>query len=320
MDILIGVGIFVLTLALIEGGYYALRRIRDPEKRAVLRRLRGLPSTDANEIIDIMRKSMLSEVPWLNRMLLSFRWTDKLNRLLEQADTQYTLGVFVLLSVVIASAGYLIGAWLTSNQLISILSAFILVMMPFFYIYSKKKRRMEKFQRQLPDALDLIARALKAGHAFTGGLRMVAEELGDPIGTEFEKTLNEINFGVSVPEALKSLPNRVDCPDLKFFITSVIIQRETGGNLAEILGKIAYLIRERFKLQNRVQVLAAEGKLSAIILIAIPFVIAFALTLLNPEYIKTLVIDPIGKILVTFAFLMMIIGIFVMKKMIQIKV
>ena len=320
MDILIGVGIFVLTLALIEGGYYALRRIRDPEKRAVLRRLRGLPSTDANEIIDIMRKSMLSEVPWLNRMLLSFRWTDKLNRLLEQADTQYTLGVFVLLSVVIASAGYLIGAWLTSNQLISILSAFILVMMPFFYIYSKKKRRMEKFQRQLPDALDLIARALKAGHAFTGGLRMVAEELGDPIGTEFEKTLNEINFGVSVPEALKSLPNRVDCPDLKFFITSVLIQRETGGNLAEILGKIAYLIRERFKLQNRVQVLAAEGKLSAIILIAIPFVIAFALTLLNPEYIKTLVIDPIGKILVTFAFLMMIIGIFVMKKMIQIKV
>ena len=320
MDILIGVGIFVLTLALIEGGYYALRRIRDPEKRAVLRRLRGLPSTDANEIIDIMRRSMLSEVPWLNRMLLSFRWTDKLNRLLEQADTQYTLGVFVLLSVVIASAGYLIGAWLTSNQLISILSAFILVMMPFFYIYSKKKRRMEKFQRQLPDALDLIARALKAGHAFTGGLRMVAEELGDPIGTEFEKTLNEINFGVGVPEALKSLPNRVDCPDLKFFITSVIIQRETGGNLAEILGKIAYLIRERFKLQNRVQVLAAEGKLSAIILIAIPFVIAFALALLNPEYIKTLVIDPIGKILVTFAFLMMIIGIFVMKKMIQIKV
>jgi tight adherence protein B len=320
MDILIGVGIFVLTLALIEGGYYALRRIRDPEKRAVLRRLRGLPSTDANEIIDIMRKSMLSEVPWLNRMLLSFRWTDKLNRLLEQADTQYTLGVFVLLSVVIASAGYLIGAWLTSNQLISIFSALILGMTPFFYIYSKKKRRMEKFQRQLPDALDLIARALKAGHAFTGGLRMVAEELGDPIGTEFEKTLNEINFGVGVPEALKSLPNRVDCPDLKFFITSVLIQRETGGNLAEILGKIAYLIRERFKLQNRVQVLAAEGKLSAIILIAIPFVIAFALALLNPEYIRTLVIDPIGKILVTFAFLMMIIGIFVMKKMIQIKV
>jgi tight adherence protein B len=192
--------------------------------------------------------------------------------------------------------------------------------MPFLYIYFKKKRRMEKFQRQLPDALDLVARALKAGHAFTGGLRMVAEELGDPIGTEFEKTLNEINFGVGIAEALKNIPNRVDCPDLKFFITSVIIQRETGGNLAEILTKITYLIRERFKLQNRVQVLAAEGKLSAIILIAIPFVIALALSVLNPGYIKTLFIDPIGKILVAFALIMMIIGIFVMKRMIQIKV
>ena len=179
---------------------------------------------------------------------------------------------------------------------------------------------MEKFQRQLPDALDLVARALKAGHAFTGGLRMVAEELGDPIGTEFEKTLNEINFGVGVPEALKNLSNRVDCPDLKFFITSVIIQRETGGNLAEILTKITSLIRERFKLQNRVQVLASEGKLSAIILIAIPFVIALALSVLNPVYIKTLFTDPIGKILVAFALIMMIIGIFVMKRMIQIKV
>jgi tight adherence protein B len=192
--------------------------------------------------------------------------------------------------------------------------------LPFLYISYKRKKRIQKFERQLPDAMELIARALKAGHDFASGLKMVAEEFGDPIGTEFDKTVNEINFGVGVAEALKNLPKRIDCPDFKFFIISVILQRESGGNLAEILGKIAYLIRERFKLQNRVQVLAAEGKLSAIILIAIPFVIAFALTLLNPEYIKTLVIDPIGKILVTFAFLMMIIGIFVMKKMIQIKV
>jgi tight adherence protein B len=321
MNVLIAIGIFVLTLILIEGGYFALRRIQNPEKKEVLRRLRGLPSTRyENEIIDIMRKSMLSEVPWLNRVLLGFRWTDKLNRLLEQADTESTLGVFVLLSVLLASAGFLMGLWFTSRALPSIAAAILLGVIPFFYIYFKKKRRMEKFQRQLPDALDLIARALKAGHAFTGGLRMVAEELGDPIGTEFEKTLNEINFGVGIPEALKNLPNRVDCPDLKFFITSVILQRETGGNLAEILAKITYLIRERFKLQNRVQVLSAEGKLSAIILIAIPFVIALALAALNPAYIKTLFVDPIGKIFVAFALIMMIIGIFVMKKMIRIKV
>ena len=321
MDLLIAIIIFIFTLALIEGGYYALRKIRSGEKREVLRRLRGYPTKEyEREIIDIMRKSMLSEVPWLNRMLLSIRWTDKLSRMIEQSGTESTLGVFILLSIVLASGGFVIGLWVASNALLSLIIAFFLGVFPFLYVYLKKKRRMEKFQRQLPDALDLIARALKAGHAFTGGLKMVGDELGEPVGTEFEKTLNEINFGSGIPEALKGLTQRVDCPDLRFFIISVIIQRETGGNLAEILAKIAYLIRERFKLQNRVQVLSAEGKLSAIILIAIPFVIALALSVLNPVYIKTLFVDPVGKVLVAFALLMMAIGIVVMKRMIEIKV
>jgi tight adherence protein B len=321
MDLLIAMIIFILTLTVIEGAYYALRRMRNREKREVLRRLRGYSPTEyEREIIDIMRKSMLSDVPWLNRMLLSIRWTDKLSRMIEQSGTESTLGVFILLSIVLASGGFVIGLWVASNVILSLIIALFLGVFPFVYVYLKKKRRMEKFQRQLPDALDLIARALKAGHAFTGGLKMVGDELEEPIGTEFDKTLNEINFGSGIPEALKNLTQRVDCPDLRFFIISVIIQRETGGNLAEILAKIAYLIRERFKLQNRVQVLSAEGKLSAIILIAIPFVIALALSVLNPAYIKTLFIDPVGKALVAFALLMMVIGIFVMKRMIEIRV
>jgi tight adherence protein B len=263
---------------------------------------------------------MLSEVPWLNRMLLSIRWTDKLSRLIEQSGTESTLGVFILLSIVLASGGFVILLWVSSHILLSLMLALFSGTLPFLYVYIKKKRRMEKFQRQLPDALDLIARALKAGHAFTGGLKMVGDEIGEPVGTEFDKTLHEINFGSAIPEALKNLTQRVDCPDLRFFIISVIIQRETGGNLAEILAKIAYLIRERFKLQSRVQVLASEGKLSAIILIAIPFVVALALSVLNPGYIKTLFIDPLGKALVAFALLMMVLGIIVMKRMIEIRV
>jgi len=125
---------------------------------------------------------------------------------------------------------------------------------------------------------------------------------------------------MGIPEALKNLPNRVDCPDLRFFIMSVILQRETGGNLAEILEKIAHIIQERFKLQGHIRVLAAEGKLSSIILIALPFVIAIALYALNPIYVKTLFSDPLGKMMVAYALLMMIIGIFVMKRMITIKV
>jgi tight adherence protein B len=321
MDILIVIGIFIVTLILLEGSYVTFRSIQNPERKEVLKRLRILSFKEyENEDIDILRKNLLSEVQWLNQMLLSFRWTDKVNLFLQQADAQYTLGVYVLLSFLLASAGGLVGLLITSSRMVLILFAVLLGMIPFLYIYIKKKHRMEKFQRQLPEALDLIARALKAGHALTGGLRMVADELGDPIGTEFEKTLYEINFGVGIPEALKNLPNRVDCPDLRFFIISVILQRETGGNLAEILEKIAHLIRERFKLQGHIQVLSAEGKLSAVILIALPFVIAVALYVLNPGYIKTLVIDPIGKILILFALIMMTIGIFVMKRMVKIKV
>lgn len=321
MDLFIAITIFILTVALIEGGYYALRKIRSPEKREVLRRLRGYSTSDyERQIIDIMRKSMLSDVPWLNRALLRIRWTDHLSRLIEQSGTESTLGVFILLSIVLASGGFVILLWLTSHFLLSLMIALFLGVLPFLFVYIKKKRRMEKFQRQLPDALDLIARALKAGHAFTGGLKMVGDEIEDPVGMEFEKTLHEINFGLGIPEALKNLMQRVDCPDLRFFIISVIIQRETGGNLAEILGKISYLIRERFKLQSRVQVLASEGKLSAIILVAIPFVIALALSVLNPGYIRTLFIDPVGKALVAFALFMMGMGIFVMKRMIEIKV
>ena len=149
---------------------------------------------------------------------------------------------------------------------------------------------------------------------------MVADEMDDPIGDEFDKTLNEINFGVGAPEALKTLASRVDCLDLKFFVIAVVIQRETGGNLAEILENIARIIRERFKLHGRIRILAAEGKLSAAILTGLPFVTAFVLLLANPDYIKILIRDPLGRALAGLVLSLMILGIFSMRKMIAIKV
>ena len=244
----------------------------------------------------------------------------KVRRLLEQSGLKRPLGVFILSSALLIVLGIVGGSLITSNLLILLPGAAFLGTLPFLYIYQKKQKRMEKFQTQLPEALDLLARSLKAGHAFTGGLRMVADEFDDPIGVEFNKTLNEINFGVGVPEAMKNLTNRVDCLDLNFFVTSIIIQRETGGNLAEILENIAYLIRERFKLFGKIKILAAEGKFSAIVLVALPFFIAFAIYLLNPEYIKTLITDPFGHYLIGIGLVMMVIGIFVMRKMIMIKV
>jgi tight adherence protein B len=291
----------------------------NPEAKHLRERLKVLSLTNYSEKeVDLLRKKTLSQVPWLNRLLLSIRWTKNLDQLLQQADIRHPIGLFILLSVLLASGGGLIASFVTPVLILPTIA--LLGLVPFVYIYVKKRKRMRKFERQLPDTMDLIARALKAGHALSGGLQLVGEEFGDPIGTEFERTVNEINFGVAVPEALKALARRVDCNDLKFFVMSIIIQRETGGNLAEILENIARLIRERFKLQGRIRVLSAEGKLSAIILVAIPFFLGFVLSIINPDYINTLFEDPIGIVLVIFACVMMALGILMMKKMVSIRV
>jgi tight adherence protein B len=214
----------------------------------------------------------------------------------------------------------LVSSLVLNNIVLRVGAAAVCGLMPILYVSYKKHQRQQKFLRQLPEALDLISRALRAGHTFQVGLKMVGEEFSDPMGTEFDKTLAEINFGAGVAEALKNLARRVDCPDLHFFVVAILIQRETGGNLAEIAENIAQLIRKRFELQDRVRALAAEGKLSAIILFALPFFLALAFSVLNPTYLGVLFTDPIGKGMVGFAAVIMTIGAIIIKKMIHIKV
>lgn len=174
---------------------------------------------------------------------------------------------------------------------------------------------MDDFQRQLPDALDLVSRALRAGHAFSVGMKMVGDEFPDPIGPEFARAVEEISYGIDVPEALKNLSHRIDCVDLSFFVTSLIVQRETGGNLAEILEAISRLIRQRFELLGRVKALSAEGKLSAIVLFLLPIGMGLLLWRLNPSYMELLVTDPFGQNMLASASVMMLVGFFVIRKM-----
>jgi tight adherence protein B len=321
MEIIIGVGIFLTIVLLAEGVYFISKTGKKSEQKKIKKRLRTLSSGNFKSAeIDIARKRLLSDVPWFNRILFNFPVVQKLEHLLDQANISHPVGYYLLLTLLFAAFGFMAGSLLNINFLIAVLLACAASTMPFLYVHYMKSKRMSKFERQLPDTLDLIVRALQAGHAFSAGIRMVADEFEDPVGTEFEKTMDEINFGVGVSEALINLTNRVDCPDLKFFVVSVIIQKETGGNLAEILEKISHLIRERFKFQGRVRVLSSEGKLSAIVLIALPFLIGGYMIVLNPDFIKPLLNDPIGKVLMAGAFVMMIIGSFVMKKMVTIKV
>ena len=183
-----------------------------------------------------------------------------------------------------------------------------------------KQRRLAKFEKQFPDALELLARGLKAGHAFTAGMQLVADEMGPPIGPEFFKTYKEQNHGLDLNSALLNLCRRIDLQDLRFFTTAVMIQRETGGNLAEILDKIAALVRERFKLCNQVRALTAEGRLSGIILSMLPPVTALALYFMNQNYIMLLWRSPKGRMMALFALAFQALGILTIRKIVKIKI
>ena len=313
--------IFVVTTVVIELSLYAYRALAHPDRPMIRKRLKTIPSERPEDVeLDIVRKRVFSDVPALNELLRRITGIERLDRIIIQANSQYHVGFFILLALVLGSAGYVVSSYIMANKWLCLIISVVLFASPFIYLVNKKQKRMHKFQRQLPEGLDMIARSMKAGHAFTTGLRLAADEFEDPLGPELGYALEEINFGVSVPDALKKLVRRLECQDLNFFVVSVILQRETGGNLAEIIEGIAHIIRERFKLLDRIQTLSAEGKISAVILVIIPLVVAAILYLRNPKYIMVLATDPTGRVMVAVVVAMMLIGIYVMKRIINIKV
>jgi tight adherence protein B len=253
-------------------------------------------------------------------MLMKINLVQRLETLVKQTNTSHAPAVYLLLSALLGATGFLAGRFMLANTAMGFLCGLGSCLLPFVWLMVKKNLRMKKFDLQLPDALDLIARSLKAGHSFSSGLKLAAENFPDPLGSEFQATINEINFGLPVAEALKNLGKRVDSSDLHFFIIATILQRETGGNLAEITQRIATLIRERFKFEDKVRVLGAEGKLSAAILIVLPFIMFFVILKLSPEYVEVLVKDPIGRKAGYAAVVMMLTGIVVIMRMIRIKI
>ncbi len=323
MLVLIATMLF-LTVVLLSGGVYLAVQARlYPDTSAVSRRLQAWcapPSAVVQKPVEITRKQLLSEVPWLHRLLAGIPQLKPLQTLLVQSNLAMPLGVVLLLAGVLGVLGFLIGAVGRTNPVITMGSAAVGAYLPIFYLSWKKKQRLRQFQQQLPDALELVARALRAGHAFLVGMRMVGEEFPDPIGTEFNRAVEEIGLGKDVPEALKNLSARVESLDMKFFVTSLIVQRETGGNLAEIIESISHLIRKRFELHGRIKALSAEGKLSAYVLFSLPIVIGLAIYLLNPAYMGLLWTDPMGQSMVTGGVIMMFVGMLVTKKLIAIKV
>jgi tight adherence protein B len=314
MTVLIATAIFFTVVLFVAGSYFAYAALHDPERQRVRRHLHDSARSDRGGPIDITRKSVLSEAPWLQRILSAIPLMRFLSRLVEQANSRYRLSVFLVLALMLFVTGLLM-----LPKPFNMGGSVGLGLLPFVYLIQQKRQRLDSFERQLPEALDFVARALKAGHTFNVGMKMVSDEFLDPVGTEFARVVDEINFGGGIQEALQNLAYRVDCADLRFFATAVMVQRETGGNLAEIIEKTGSLIRQRFELLGRVRVLTAEGKLSAFILIALPFFLSVILYVLQRDYLLLLFSDPLGKWLVVCASFSMALGIGVIMHMIRIK-
>lgn len=322
MTIAISIGIFLSVILLVEGTYFCYHKYISPQSRNLKRRLRGGAARpkEGIESLEILRQRKLSDLPWLNDILSSMSNLGGLEKILQQANSQMPVGVFLLLSGVLGVAGMVIAAIMDYPLLVAGGVGLVCLMLPLIKIKMQRTKRFKTFEHQLPEALDLMARALRAGHAFSVGMKMVGDEFPDPIGPEFNRTVEEISFGIDTPEAMGNLNNRVVSTDLKFFITALVVQRETGGNLAEIIEAISRLIRQRFELLARVKALSAEGRLSGIVLFVMPFIMGGVLWYMNEDYMRLLIEDELGLMMAGGAGLLMIFGGVVMKKMCDIKV
>jgi len=240
--------------------------------------------------------------------------------MLEQAGLTIPLSKFALICMVLAGAGTIVCLFAPIPFFIAPVAGVILFFLPFYYVSFMKKRRIGKFNQQLPEALEMLSRSLRAGHSLGAGFGLIADEMPDPLAKEFGRCFEEQNFGVSLEQSLESMTKRIPNLDLRFFATAVILQRQTGGDLAEILDKIGGLVRARYRLAGQIQALTGEGRLSGIVLLALPPGLFTAMLFLNKDYVMKLFTDPAGQWLLGGAIVMQFLGALVIRKIIDIKV
>jgi tight adherence protein B len=312
---------FVLTLTLVLGVYWVF--ILRPEQQAqhTLRsRLKSPPKVSKVRADLQKRAQQLSAVPAFDTVLNRGRaGLRPVALLIEQSGVRMTVGTLLLASGLCALVPAIVAHWLTGMPLVALPIAALAAMVPVSVLRLKRTKRVLKFEEQFPEALDLMSRALKAGHAFTTGLSMIAEEMPDPIGPEFRLLYDQQNFGMPLPEALKSFARRIPLLDARFFVTAVLIQRESGGNLSEILDNIASVIRDRFRVKRQIRVISAHGRLTGWVLVAVPPGLASVLFVINPDHFRTLVGDPLGVQLIIAAVFLQITGTLIIRKLVQIE-
>jgi tight adherence protein B len=312
----------VVALAVFAAG--SLLDERSARARLIKERLATVqkaPERAPEDELALLRDEQLSQIPALDNLLRRSERIAAIQKMLAQAGMTLRagnfLGVSVLTAVVAAIAAFILTR---NNPAIAWAALVIGFLLPYSYASFRRNKRFEKFEERFPEAIDTLARAVRAGHAFTTALEMISDEVAEPVCGEFRKLYEEQKFGMPVRDALMNLTERMPLVDVKFFVTAVMLQRETGGNLAEILDNLSYVIRERFKIQRQVRVYTAQGRLTMALLMGMPPIIVVTMLLINPAFIRPLFYDPIGHTLLVAGICLQTVGYFVIRKIIRIQV
>lgn len=321
LTLLFSLATFIAVVLFLEGAYLWWRSTHSAEVKRLNRRLEEVATGIQQERkTKLFKDDSASGSAVGDRMLAAIPRLGGLNRLIVQSRLNLTLAQFVGWSLALAAVGFGVPLLFDRPIILGLLAGGLLALIPLGVVVRARAKHMQQFERQLPEALDLMARALRAGHAFPTAIKMVADEMKDPIGGEFRILFDETNYGVPQQTALLNLASRTDSTDLSYFVIAVLIQRDSGGNLAELLDNISAIIRARLKLYGEIRTLSAEGRLSAWILGCLPFVTAAMVNIVNPGFMKVLWEDPAGLNFIYGALTMMVVGVLWMRKIIRIRV
>jgi tight adherence protein B len=318
--------VFVLTAGTIIGAYFGLTRLPGLlAARRLDRRLRDVSADpnagDPQEADDsVLKDTLRGPLPGVDRLMARTGAGSKLARLIEQSGAKVTPSAVIVMTLVLAAAGAGTAVLFIHLPFAPLLAGALAGSVPLVWLLRRKSARLKKFEEHFPEALDLLSRAIRAGHAFQTAMGMVADELPDPIGPEFKKTFEQQNFGLPLRDALNDLSERLGLLDVRFFVTAVLIQRDTGGNLSEILDNLANVVRERFKIKRQVRVHTAHGRFTGYVLLALPAALAIALSFINPEHMELLFREHMGHVMLGGAIVMQIIGFFWIRQVIKIEV
>src|SRR2546425_3273142 len=318
------IAIALLVFLVVTLGAFAVLSLLDQRKsqaRVLRDRLSATQKpTEAPVDVALLRDEMMSRIPALDTLLRRSERISALQEMLSQGDVNVRAGnflIFCLLAAVVFGVAFMIvGGSVLFGWAGLVLGFFI----PYAYASHRRARRFQRFEEKFPEAIDTLARAVRAGHAFTTALEMIANEIAEPVAGEFRQLFEEQKFGLPVRDALLNLADRIPLVDVKFFVTAVMLQRETGGNLAEILDNLSYVIRERFKILRQVRVHTAQGRLTMVLLMALPPTIVVVMLTLNPGFIRPLFTDPMGHILIVAGIVLQTVGYFFIRRIIRIQV